>query len=808
MQSIFWDQLRLWPEQTITSVGRSDDSKFCHERPWIPKQRSSRRMKRANAFIGSPIERIEDLRFVRGRGKFVDDLNFDGQWHGAVVRTAVPHGRIRNIDTSVALQMPGVQAVITAKDIDSPIPKVPFRRPNPVFAAYAQPVIADGFVRYVGEPIAFILAETSQVAEDAIAAVAADIEHLPVVVDRKASAKGDVLLFKETASNTANVYTTQSGDVVAAFARAAYRRREQFRVQRVSAMPMETRGLLAEWNDAAGSLKMYGAAKLPFFNRRALAAMMNLPEALVDYIELDVGGGFGARGEFYPEDFLVAFAARKFKRAVKWTEDRREHFMAIGHSRETECEIELAFDEKGTILALRGDVFVDIGAYVRPNGMTPVRNLAQFLTGPYVVPNIELRCHALVTNKTPSGTFRGPGRYEGCFFFERMMDIAADELTLDRLEIRQRNLIPASAMPYPLAPVRPLDGFNDTACDSGDYLSAFALCVEESHWQEKSKLIGRLVDGRYHGLGVACFVEGGASGPRETARIEVEQGGSVALYVGSSAIGQGVETIMAQIAADALEIPIDRISVLHGSTTYLAEGFGSYGSRGTVMGGSAVLAAADALLQKFRAAAAERFGVAVEDVAIRDGVARSPSGRLLTFADLTDEPLTADGVFSNSKLTVTYGTAIAHVAVDVRTGKVSLLDYVVVDDVGRIINPLTLHGQVVGAAVQGMGSVFTEEIAYDEKGQILVGSLADYMLPVATDYPNVRAISLEQYPSPNNPLGAKGAGEGGVIPVAGAIANAVSSALKSFGIQTNELPLSPSRIWELVARSRSCQTTN
>jgi len=388
------------------------------------------------------------------------------------------------------------------------------------------------------------------------------------------------------------------------------------------------------------------------------------------------------------------------------------------------------------------------------------------------------------------------------------MDIAADELTLDRLEIRQRNLIPASAMPYPLAPVRPLDGFNDTACDSGDYLSAFALCVEESHWQEKSKLIGRLVDGRYHGLGVACFVEGGASGPRETARIEVEQGGSVALYVGSSAIGQGVETIMAQIAADALEIPIDRISVLHGSTTYLAEGFGSYGSRGTVMGGSAVLAAADALLQKFRAAAAERFGVAVEDVAIRDGVARSPSGRLLTFADLTDEPLTADGVFSNSKLTVTYGTAIAHVAVDVRTGKVSLLDYVVVDDVGRIINPLTLHGQVVGAAVQGMGSVFTEEIAYDEKGQILVGSLADYMLPVATDYPNVRAISLEQYPSPNNPLGAKGAGEGGVIPVAGAIANAVSSALKSFGIQTNELPLSPSRIWELVARSCTCQTTN
>ncbi len=763
-------------------------------------------MKRANAFIGSPIERIEDLRFLRGRGQFVDDLNFEGQLHGAVVRSVVPHGRIRNIDISAALRMAGVRAVITAKDLDIPIPRVPFRRPNPMFAPYGQPVIADGFVRYVGEPIALIVAESSELAEDAVAAVAADIERLPVVISSKASAKGDVLLFNQTATNTANVYTTQSGDVAAAFARATYRRRERFRVQRVSAMPMETRGLLAEWNEEAGSLRVYGAAKLPFFNRRALAAMMNLPETLVDYIELDVGGGFGARGEFYPEDFLVAFAARKFRRAVKWTEDRREHFVAIGHSRETECDIELAFDESGTILGLRGDVFVDIGAYVRPNGMTPVRNLAQFLTGPYVVPNIELHSHALVTNKTPSGTFRGPGRYEGCFFFERMMDIAADELQLDRLEIRRRNLIPAADMPYPLAPVRPLDGFNDTVCDSGDYLSAFARCVEESHWREKSTLSGKLVEGCYHGLGVACFVEGGASGPRETARIELGQGGNVAVYVGSSAIGQGLETIMAQIAADALEIPIDRIRVMHGSTTYLAEGFGSYGSRGTVMGGSAVLVAADALLQKFRAAAAGHFGASVEDVTVRDGAAHSSDGQALTLADLADERLAADGIFSNSKLTITYGTAIAHVAVDARTGNVTLLDYVVVDDVGRIINPLTLHGQVIGAAVQGMGSVFTEEIAYDENGQILVGSLADYMLPVATDYPNVRAISLEQHPSPNNPLGAKGAGEGGVIPVAGAIANAVSSALKSFGIQANELPLSPSRIWEMIARNRSGQT--
>jgi aerobic carbon-monoxide dehydrogenase large subunit len=259
-----------------------------------------------------------------------------------------------------------------------------------------------------------------------------------------------------------------------------------------------------------------------------------------------------------------------------------------------------------------------------------------------------------------------------------------------------------------------------------------------------------------------------------------------------------VETIMAQIAADALEIPIERIRVMHGSTTYLAEGFGSYGSRGTVMGGSAVVVAANALLGKFRALMAERLDVAVEDVAVRNGEARLPDGRVVALADLAEKSLAADGVFSNSKLTITYGTAIAHVAVDAKTGKVTLLDYVVVDDVGRVINPMTLHGQIVGAAVQGMGSVFTEEIAYDENGQILVGSLADYMLPVATDYPNVRAISLEQHPSPNNPLGAKGAGEGGVIPVAAAIANAVSSALQSLGVQANELPLSPPRVWEMI----------
>jgi carbon-monoxide dehydrogenase large subunit len=630
-----------------------------------------------------------------------------------------------------------------------------------------------------------------------------DIDPLPVVVDRTTSAKGDALLFPGTRSNCASVFSARKGDIEETFRAAAYTRREQFRVQRMTAMPMETRGLLADWDEAAGRLIISGAAKLPFFNRRAMAAMMGLAETSVDYIEYDVGGGFGARGEFYPEDFLVAFAARKFGRPVKWVEDRREHFAAIAHSRETECDVEMALDGDGVILGIRGDIYVDIGAYVRPNGMTPVRNAAQFLAGPYRVPNICLDSHALVSNKTPSGTYRGPGRFEGCFFCERLLDIAAEEMGIDKLAIRRRNLVGADEMPYRLATLEPNDGFGVTACDSGDYAGAFDRCVRESRWAEKLALQGRFIDGRYHGIGIACFIEGGGSGPRENARMVVEKDGTVSVYVGSSAVGQGIETIFSQIAADALEIPLTRIHVLHGSTTYLHEGFGSYGSRATVMGGSAIVVAAQNLLERFRALAADRLHAAPETVVVADGIAKAPDGREMSLADAADAGLSADGTFSNSsKATYSYGTAIAHVAIEPGTGGVEVLDYVVVDDVGRVINPHTLHGQVIGAAVQGLGSVFSEEIIYDRNGQLLVGSLADYMIPVATDYPNLHAVSLELHPSPNNPLGAKGAGEGGIIPVGGALANAVSAALGSFGVQVRELPLTSARIWKLMQENR------
>jgi aerobic carbon-monoxide dehydrogenase large subunit len=758
-------------------------------------------MQRPNTYVGAQIERIEDLRFLRGRGCYLDDLSRPGQWHASFVRSPFAHGTMRRIDTRPALSMRGVRAVVTADDIGPAIPTIPFRRPNPTIAPYAQPVIATKVVRYVGEPVAMVLADGPELAEDAALAVELDIAPLRVVADRSASVAGGTLLFPDTASNCATTFTAAIGDVEAAFRDAPYMRRESFRVQRQTAFPMETRGLLAEWDGER--LTMSGAAKLPFFNRRVLAAMMGLPETAVDYVEYDVGGGFGARGEFYPEDFLCAFAAHRYGRPIKWVEDRREHFMTIAHAREAEADIEIALERDGTIRGIRGEIFVDIGAYVRPNGTTPVRNVAQFLAGPYRVPHLRLAAHAMVSNKTPTGTFRGPGRFEGSFFCERLLDLAARDLGLDRLDIRRRNLLTAPEMPYRLAPIVPDDGLGKTQCDSGDYTRTFDRCIAEFGWAAKVPLNGRLIEGRYHGVGVACFIEGGGSGPREHARMAIEADGTVTVYVGSSAVGQGIETVMGQIAADALHVPMSQVKVLHASTTFLRDGVGSFGSRATVMGGSAIVEAANNLLAALGAAAAAHLDVPPQELQLGDGVAQASDGRSVTWVELAGGKLSVEGVFASSRPTYSYGTAAVHVAVDPRTGHVEILDYLVVDDVGRIVNPLTLHGQVIGAAAQGCGSVFGEHLAYDREGQLLVASLADYLVPLATDYPNLRAVSLEEYPSPNNPLGVKGAGEGGIIPVGGAVANAVAAALIEFGVEPRELPLSPPALWRLIEQGRA-----
>ena len=755
-----------------------------------------------NRYIGSPVQRVEDLRFLRGRGEFVGDLRREGMLHAAILRSPSAHGRLRGIDATAAYAIPGVRAVITAAEIGA-VPTIPLRLlPLPGTERFLQPIIAVDRVRYVGEPVAVVLADSAALAEDGVGAIALDIEELSPVADRRASGRHDILLFEESGTNLAMAFTAVSGDADAAFREAAYVRRECFQVQRYTALPMEPRGLLAEWDGAQGRMTVLGAAKVPFFNRDTLAAMLGLAPTHVDLIENDVGGGFGARGEFYPEDFLIPFAARHIGRPVRWIEDRREHLTAMNHAREADCEIEIACRQDGTILGLRGEVFIDLGAYVRTNGLIAPRTLAQFFSGPYRVPNMRITATALLTNKTPAGTYRAPGRYEASFFCERLIELAAGDLAIDSAEMRRRNLISAAEMPYKLPRLEPGGPTVDTECDSGNYGEAFDRCLAEFDWAEKCKLQGRLIDGRYHGIAVACFIEGAGAGPKETARLELASDGTVAVYVGSAAVGQGLETVMGQIAADTLGIPLDRVRVFHGSTSYLEEGYGAFHSRSTILGGSAVFEGARALLEKVRAAAAARFGGSTEEIELVDDRARISDGRSVSFAELAADGLRVDTAFANNnKLTYAYGSAAAHVTVDPGTGRVELLDYLVVEDVGRIVNPLTLHGQAIGGVVQGLGGAFMENLVYDGNGQLLTGNLADYLIPTATDFPRIRAIALENHPSPSNPLGVKGAGEGAIIPVGGLIANAVAAALSSVGAEPNELPLSPPRVWRLASPS-------
>lgn len=756
-------------------------------------------MKRANAFIGSPVERIEDQRFLTGKGRYVGDLASAGMLHAAILRSPVAHARITRIDIGNALAVPGVAAVITAADLGASVPLIPLRQQAlPEGEPYRQPVIAVDKVRYVGEPVALVLAEDAAVAEDALELIGLEFEDLPVIAGIAAARDGATHLFQTPHGNRPIVFTARKGDADRAFAGAFYTCRKRFGVQRHMALPMETRGLFAEWDVAQRRLVVHGAAKVPFFNRRTLAGMLGMAESDVDLMEVDVGGGFGARGEFYPEDFLIPYAARRLQRAVRWIEDRREHLMATNHAREADADVEIACAEDGRVLGLRGSIDIDIGAYVRTNGFTGPRNVAQFMSGPYDVDNIALDAVCYVTNKTPCGTYRGPGRFEAAFFTERLFDIAARDLGIDPAEFRRRNLIPEAKMPYKLAQMGHVDPSSETWCDGGAYGEVLDRCLAEFDWTGKRQLQGRLIAGRYHGMGVGCFVEGGAAGPREGCRMTLAPDGCVAVHVGSSAIGQGLETVLSQIAADALSLPMHRIRLMHGSTTLVKEGFGSFHSRSTVMGGSAILVTAEKLLAEIRLAASRRLACTAEAIAL-DGDAALHGAARVTFAELAAERISVEASFSNAKHTYSYGAHAAHVAVDPATGHVEILDYVTVEDVGRVINPATLHAQVIGAVAQGLGSVFLEHLRYDENGQLLTGTLADYLVMSATDMPrSIRSFSLGLRPCPNNPLGAKGAGEGGLIPVGGVVANAIAAALADFAVEPHHLPLTPAVLWHLV----------
>ena len=766
----------------------------------------------AQTYIGASIKRREDIRFITGRGTYADDIKLPGMLHAAILRSPRAHARIRSIDTTRAEAIPGVVWIFTLGDIGELAVPVPMRMYKIAgLERYLQPLLAQDEVRYVGEPIAVAIAESRYLAEDALDAIEVEYEDLPEILDVTAALRDDVLVHERTGTNLAAVHEIHVGDAAAAFEKADYTRREMFRVHRHTGNPLETRGLVADFDAGKRQLTVYGMTKLLHYNRQVIAAFLKLPEHNLHFIENDIGGGFGIRGELYPEDFLIPFASVRLGRPVKWIEDRREHLMAANHSREVSCELEIAARRDGTLLALRAKIYGNMGAYVRTHGGLVPCSTAALLPGPYRIPNYECKIHCVVTNKTGMGTYRAPGRYESCFFRERLLDMVAADLDLDPVELRRKNLIQPEEIPYEIGITRP--GTNPTVLDSANFPSALNRALQEFDYSRIAACQGRLENGRYHGIGVAYFVKNtGGLEPYEGAKVVLGDGPSVAVYLSINVLGQGHETAMAQICADGLGVPLEWISVFHGNTDLVPFGWGTFASRGTVMCGNAVHLAAQRLRQKLLLIVGEQLSLDPAQLELQDGniYQKGIQDPVLDLKNVLahvretvrvnpGEPaLEETAYFNSNQLTHSYGVHLAHVAVDPETGVVEILRYMVVEDVGRCINPLLVHGQAVGAAVQGIGGTLFEELVYGENGQLLSTTFRDYVLPSSTDVPPIETVVLEEAPSPLNPLGVKGAGEGGIVGTGAVLANAVSHALSSLGVKVTELPLSPDRLRALI----------
>lgn len=751
-------------------------------------------------YIGEAVTRLEDQRFLTGTGQFIDDVSLPEMVHMAILRSPQAHGWIKAIDLSAAREMPGVIDVFAAADIDMALPDIPLRlAPFKGFERFLQKPVAVDKVRYVGEPIAVVIAENRYLAEDALAAIIVDIETLPAVTTLDQAEAGEVLLHDAAGENVGAAYPVGRGDIEAAFKEASYTRRERFVTNRHAACPLETRGLIGECDQSSGLLRLTGAAKVTFFNRRHLAAAFAVEEDQVELIEMDVGGAFGARGELYPEDYLVLIAAQRVGKPVKWIEDRRENLMACNHSRDITCDLEIAATREGKILGMRCEVRGDLGAYVRTNGGVVPSKAVQFLPGPYRIPAFAAEMKAIVTNKTPVGTMRGPGRFEANFCRERLLDMMADDLGIDPAELRLRNLMKPDELPYRMGELVP--GDPDATFDDGNYASAFQQLlgeVEYDHWKDHQ---GEDKDGKLMGLGLAIFVESSAAGPPEMAHITVAPDGGLELRTGASSVGQGLETGMAQICGEILGVDMADITVRHGSTTLVESGGGTFHSRCTVMAGNAVRKASEALIEKAIELAALRWNAAADGLSYDSGAVIREDGEHLTLQDLAGfATLSADASFSNDgKLSYSYGAHAALVAVDVETGGIELVKYALIEEIGRALNPAMVKGQAVGGLVQGLGGTLLDHFIYDDDGQLMTTNLAEYLLPLATDLPDITAIALEDSPSKFNPMGFKGAGEGGIVAVAGAVGNAVARALRQYDVKITDLPLSPMRLRELLA---------
>ena len=720
-------------------------------------------------YIGAPIRRGEDIRFLTGKATFIDDVKLPGMLYAAVLRSPHAHARIKAVDVSEALKLTGVVSVLTFADLPAGVKPIPLRMYQlDGLDRFLQYPLARGKVGYVGEPVALVAAVDRYVAEDGADAIEVEYEPLEVVPDIEAALRGDVIIHEEQGTNVAGGHHVKLGDVDGAFRDAEYTRKEVLRVHRHTGNPMETRGLLASYDAGRNEVTVWGMTKVPHFNRAVLSSLLELPEHRIHFIEPDVGGGFGIRGEFYPEDFLIPYAAMKLGRPVKWIEDRREHLMAANHSRDVRCELEIAARRDGTLLGMRAQIHGDMGAHIRTHGGLVPASTAGVLPGPYRIPAYEAHIHCVMTNKMGVGTYRAPGRYESCYFRERMLDMVAEDLGIDPIDLRRKNLIQPEEIPYELGPTRP--GIASTVFDSGDYPRALEHALERFGYDELMPLQGQKRDGRYHGIGIGWFVKNTGLGPSEGARVAITGPESVAVYLGIATLGQGHETVMAQICADALGVPIEWITVFHGHTDLMPWGGGTYSSRGTVMAGNAVHLTAEALKSRLLQVASQRLETDPAGLEFHSGKvhAAGTDQPLLGLGELLemtrpgkvtggDAPgLEATEYFHTDRLTYTYGGHLVHVAVDPETGMVEILRYLVLEDVGRAVNPLLVHGQALGAAAQGIGGTMLEELAYNEDGQLLTTTLLDYPLPVEHGDPAGGKHHHRVLPLPLEPLGRQG----------------------------------------------------
>jgi aerobic carbon-monoxide dehydrogenase large subunit len=759
----------------------------------------------AKAF-GARVTRVEDPALLSGRGRYVDDFAPPGVLQACFVRSPLAHARIRAIQSEAARALPGVHCVLTAADLPAAMhERIPTLQANPAMKLIrTERCLAGSEVCYVGQAVAVVIADSRSIAEDAAALVDVDYEPLPVAADcRDAVKPGAAAAHMDLSDNIACSLQMAYGDVDAAFAGAAHVCEQKFWMHRGVGAPMENRAVVAQYDRFADRLTVWSATQTPHLGRRILADLLDRDIETIRVVAPDVGGGFGIKAPFYPEEAVIPAAAIMLGRPVKWTEDRRENFMAATQERDQHWTLAIALDRDGKILGLRGDSLHDQGAFM-PWGMVMPYIAGVAVLGPYVVPSYRMDLTAAVTNKVPVAPVRGAGRPQAVFAIERLMDHAAREIGIDRAELRRRNLVTPQQMPYATGLVlgKPV------TYSSGDYPASQASAIAASGYDDFAKRqTAARAEGRYIGIGLANYVEGTGLGPYEGATVRILPSGKVAVATGATSQGQGTRTTLAQIVAERLHCKIEDVAVTLADTGAIAMGVGAFASRQAIAAGSAVHGASLAVREQLLAVAARALGVPAADIEIEDGHATARTGNKpsLSFGELARLALGTPGIVSESAglehtsyfhppgYSYCNGTHVAEAEVDLMTGAVTLLRYTIVHDCGTIINPMVVEGQVHGGTAHGIGNALLEHMRYDDDANPLSTTMQDYLLPGSADVPMFQVLHVET-PNPLNPIGVKGAGEGGAIPAPAAIVSAIEDALAPFGVRFNEMPLTPERI--------------